>query len=171
MIILIIVGIQCIYIHICIQTLEFMFFCWETRETFSSRFWSRCWVACETKFTTSTPSSVTPYLLPGAQTQSSVSGIKHWPMHGHRLASDIHVSPICSILLCSTAQDRKASSLQECVTAPTSPELVARMLALSSDRLTPAMEATSLMSSSSLSTEMQQINVCIWQAIFKPGDH
>lgn len=51
------------------------------------------------------------------------------------------------------AQDRKASSLQECVTAPTSPELVARILALSSERLTPAMEATSLMSSSSLSTE------------------
>lgn len=41
--------------------------------------------------------------------------------------------------------------MQERVTAPTSSELVAKMLALSSVRLTPAMEATSLMSSSSLS--------------------
>ncbi len=65
------------------------------------------------------------------------------------------VSPISSILLCSTAQERKASSLQERVTAPTSPELVAKILAFSSDRFTPAMEATSLMSSSSLRTQMQ----------------
>lgn len=59
-------------------------------------------------------------------------------------------SPISSILLCSSEVERKTSSLQECVTTPTSSELVARMLALSSERLTPAMEATSLMSSSSL---------------------
>lgn len=64
--------------------------------------------------------------------------------------SVISVSPISSILLCSMAQERKVSSLQECVTAPTSPELVAKILALSSDRFTPAIEATSLISSSSL---------------------
>lgn len=67
-------------------------------------------------------------------------------------------SPISSILLCSSEVERKASSLQECVTTPTSSELVARMLALSSERLTPAMEATSLMSSSSLSTLFQYVN-------------
>lgn len=67
-------------------------------------------------------------------------------------------SPISSILLCSSEVERKASSLQECVTTPTSSELVARMLALSSERLTPAMEATSLMSSSSLWTLFQHVN-------------
>lgn len=73
-------------------------------------------------------------------------------IHGRSVVSDLSVLPISSIRACSTEQERKASSLQECVTAPTSPELVARILALSSDRFTPAMEATSLMSSSSLQT-------------------
>lgn len=59
-------------------------------------------------------------------------------------------SPISSALLLSKEVVRKVSSLQERVTEPTSSELVAKMRALSSDRLTPAMEATSLMSSSSL---------------------
>lgn len=59
-------------------------------------------------------------------------------------------SPISNIFRLSESVKRKASSLQERVTAPTSSELVARMRALSSDRFTPAMEATSLMSSSSL---------------------
>lgn len=53
-------------------------------------------------------------------------------------------------LLLSEEVERKVSSLQERVTEPTSSELVAKMRALSSDRLTPAMDATSLMSSSSL---------------------
>lgn len=38
---------------------------------------------------------------------------------------------------------------------PTSSELVAKILALSSDRLTPAIDATSLMSSSSLQTRRE----------------
>lgn len=59
-------------------------------------------------------------------------------------------SPISRALRPSRDGDRKVSSLQERVTVPTSSELVAKMLALSSVRLTPAMEATSLMSSSSL---------------------
>lgn len=46
--------------------------------------------------------------------------------------------------------ERKASSLQERVTVPTSSELVAKIRAFSSDKFTPAMEATSLISSSSL---------------------
>lgn len=58
-------------------------------------------------------------------------------------------SPISIALWLSRDGDRKVSSLQERVTVPTSSELVAKMLALSSVRLTPAMEATSLMSSSS----------------------
>lgn len=45
---------------------------------------------------------------------------------------------------------RKVSSLQDRVTVPTSSEFVARIRALSSDKLTPAMDATSLISSSSL---------------------
>lgn len=57
-------------------------------------------------------------------------------------------SPISRVLLLSEEVERKVSSLQERVTEPTSSELVAKMRALSSDRLTPAMEATSLMSSS-----------------------
>lgn len=60
------------------------------------------------------------------------------------------VSPISRALRLSRDGDRKVSSLQERVTVPTSSELVAKILALSSVRLTPAMEATSLMSSSSL---------------------
>lgn len=48
---------------------------------------------------------------------------------------------------------RKDSSLHERIFVPTSSELVARMRAFSSLRLTPAMDATSLMSSSSLKGE------------------
>lgn len=62
----------------------------------------------------------------------------------------VGASPISRALLLSKEVDRKVSSLQERVTDPTSSELVAKIRALSSDRLTPAMEATSLMSSSSL---------------------
>lgn len=42
------------------------------------------------------------------------------------------------------------SSLQDRVSVPTNSEFVANILALSSDRFTPAIDATSLMSSSSL---------------------
>ena len=62
----------------------------------------------------------------------------------------VFVSPISRALRVSKEVERKVSSLQDRVTAPTSSELVARIRALSSDKLTPAMEATSLISSSSL---------------------
>ncbi len=62
----------------------------------------------------------------------------------------LRVSPISRALRVSEEVERKVSSLQERVTAPTSSELVAKIRALSSDKLTPAMEATSLISSSSL---------------------
>lgn len=58
--------------------------------------------------------------------------------------------PISNILLCRGAGSRKVSSLQDRVRVPTNSEFVANILALSSDRFTPAMDATSLMSSSSL---------------------
>lgn len=58
--------------------------------------------------------------------------------------------PISSILLCKGAGRRKVSSLQDRVSVPTNSEFVANILALSSDRFTPAIDATSLMSSSSL---------------------
>lgn len=58
--------------------------------------------------------------------------------------------PISNILLCRGAGSRKVSSLQDLVRVPTNSEFVANILALSSDRFTPAMDATSLMSSSSL---------------------
>lgn len=134
-----------------------MCLCWATRETFSIRFWSLCWVAWETHLTTSAPRSVTPYLLPGREPARCVQLYCVWT-DGPLQMNDFGFSPISSILLCSREVERKASSLQECVTMPTSPELVARMLALSSERLTPAMEATSLMSSSSLSTLFQWDN-------------
>lgn len=51
---------------------------------------------------------------------------------------------------CNKPAGRNDSSLQERIFVPTSSELVARIRALSSFRLTPAMDATSLMSSSSL---------------------
>lgn len=60
------------------------------------------------------------------------------------------VSPISRALRVSEEVEKKVSSLQERVTVPTSSELVAKIQALSSDKLTPAMEATSLISSSSL---------------------
>lgn len=62
----------------------------------------------------------------------------------------LFVSPISRALRVSKDVERKVSSLQERVTVPTSSELVAKIRALSSDKLTPAMEATSLISSSSL---------------------
>lgn len=58
--------------------------------------------------------------------------------------------PISKILLCKGAGKRKVSSLQDRVRVPTNSEFVANIRALSSDRFTPAIEATSLMSSSSL---------------------
>lgn len=66
------------------------------------------------------------------------------------LSKVTEASPISRALLLSEGVERKVSSLQERVTEPTSSELVAKIRALSSDRLTPAMEATSLISSSSL---------------------
>ncbi|KAG7265551.1 hypothetical protein CRUP_007701 [Coryphaenoides rupestris] len=69
-----------------------------------------------------------------------------------------------------TAVARKASSLQECVTAPTSSELVARIRALSSVRLTPAMEVTSLMSSSSLHTKHTSPPLGVWFLGIMTGD-
>lgn len=58
--------------------------------------------------------------------------------------------PISSIRRWSDPGWRKVSSLHERICVPTSSEFVASILALSSFRFTPAMEATSLMSSSSL---------------------
>lgn len=51
---------------------------------------------------------------------------------------------------CRRTVGRKDSSLQDRILVPTSSELVARIRAFSSLRLTPAIDATSLMSSSSL---------------------
>lgn len=59
-------------------------------------------------------------------------------------------SPMSRARRVSEEMERRGSSLQDRVTAPTSSELVARIRALSSDKLTPAMEVTSLISSSSL---------------------
>lgn len=70
--------------------------------------------------------------------------VEPWPQPG---SADI---PISSIRLCNGAGRRKVSSLQDRVRVPTSSEFVANILALSSDRFTPAIDATSLMSSSSL---------------------
>ena len=74
----------------------------------------------------------------------------------------LFLSPISRTLRVSEEVARKASSLQERVTAPTSSEFVARIRALSSDRLTPAMEATSLMSSSSLYGGMAERDRTTW---------
>lgn len=64
--------------------------------------------------------------------------------------NDVNALPISSILLCNGAANRNASSLHDLVRVPTNSEFVAKIRALSSERLTPAMDATSLMSSSSL---------------------
>lgn len=69
---------------------------------------------------------------------------------GTLAAAMTHDVPISSIRLCKGAGRRKVSSLQDRVRVPTSSEFVANILALSSDRFTPAIDATSLMSSSSL---------------------
>lgn len=62
------------------------------------------------------------------------------------------VSPISRALWVSVEVERKVSPLHERVTTPTSPEVLAKMRAFSSDKLTPAIEATSLISSSSTSS-------------------
>lgn len=59
-------------------------------------------------------------------------------------------SPVSSMRFWRGIAARKGSSLQDCIWDPTKSELVAIIRALSSLRLTPAIEATSLMSSSSL---------------------
>lgn len=63
--------------------------------------------------------------------------------------------PVSRMRRCSSPVGRKDSSLQDRILVPTSSELVARIRAFSSLRLTPAMDATSLMSSSSLKTRGQ----------------
>lgn len=59
--------------------------------------------------------------------------------------------PMSKILFCRAPMKRNGSSLHDCTSVPTNSEFVAKMQAFSSLRLTPAMEVTSLMSSSSLS--------------------
>ena len=54
------------------------------------------------------------------------------------------------ILFCRAPMKRNGSSLHDWTSVPTNSEFVAKMQAFSSLRLTPAMEVTSLMSSSSL---------------------
>lgn len=78
--------------------------------------------------------------------------------HGARAATVTHDVPISSIRLCKGAGRRKVSSLQDRVRVPTSSEFVANILALSSDRFTPAIDATSLMSSSSLQKRKENSN-------------
>ena len=64
--------------------------------------------------------------------------------------------PVSRMRRCSRPVGRNDSSLQERIFVPTSSELVARIRAFSSLRLTPAMDATSLMSSSSLRTTEEE---------------
>lgn len=68
------------------------------------------------------------------------------------------ILPVSRIRRWSSPGWRKASSLHERICVPTSSELVASILALSSFKFTPAMEATSLMSSSSLQHERWMIS-------------
>lgn len=68
----------------------------------------------------------------------------------------VRLSPMSRTIRVSKEVERKVSSLQERVTMPTSSELVAKIRALSSDKLTPAIEATSLISSSSLEKRQKQ---------------
>lgn len=70
----------------------------------------------------------------------------------------VRLSPISRTIRVSKEVERKVSSLQERVTMPTSSELVAKIRALSSDKLTPAIEATSLISSSSLEKRQRQFS-------------
>ena len=58
--------------------------------------------------------------------------------------------PMSKIRFCRAPMKRNGSSLQDWTSVPTNSEFVAKMQAFSSLRLTPAMEVTSLMSSSSL---------------------
>lgn len=70
----------------------------------------------------------------------------------------VRLSPMSRTIRVSKEVERKVSSLQERVTMPTSSELVAKIRALSSDKLTPAIEATSLISSSSLEKRQKQFS-------------
>lgn len=70
----------------------------------------------------------------------------------------VRLSPMSRTIRVSKEVERKVSSLQERVTMPTSSELVAKIRALSSDKLTPAIEATSLISSSSLEKRQKKFS-------------
>lgn len=75
------------------------------------------------------------------------------------------IVPVSRTRRCNKPAGRKDSSLQERIFVPTSSELVARIRALSSLRLTPAMDATSLMSSSSLMERGRGADRCWWTGI------
>lgn len=91
---------------------------------------------------------------------------RNWSWQAHcQTAAPVHESivvvsyfvPVSRRRLWSRLAGRKASSLQERIWVPTSSEPVAKIRAFSSFRFTPAMDATSLMSSSSLQTQMEEI--------------
>lgn len=100
---------------------------------------------------------------------SAPAGLKGATAHctdRHHRPKHLRHPPVSRIRRCSTSAGRKNSSLQERIFVPTISELVAKIRAFSSFRLTPAIDATSLMSSSSLDreangkTRVQRVCVC-----------
>lgn len=75
---------------------------------------------------------------------------KNTTLYPYTVVTRVLFSPMFKIFFWSASEERKGSSAQERITVPMSSEFVARMHALSSLRLTPAIEVTSFMSSSSL---------------------
>lgn len=111
-------------------------------------------IMCWKKTTQKTWCFVSSFTPPFCTINCIVPHIVHfWLRFRAVLWTKIRLLPASSIRRCSSPGWRKASSLHERICVPTRSELVASILALSSFRLTPAMEATSLMSSSSLSSQ------------------
>lgn len=112
------------------------------------------------KLTASSDTSLSPSFLaadvekPHRHQQTSIAFFlvshKLLNSHGALPIAQQGAIPASMTRRCSRPVGRKDSSLHERILVPTSSELVARMRAFSSLRLTPAIDATSLMSSSSL---------------------
>lgn len=140
-----------------VHTLTTSVRCWAMADTFSSSERSRDSVAWEMKLTASSDTSFRPSFLAADEEkpnrhQGNVDLFPSlFPVYcSISCRSSQGAVPASMTRRCSRPVGRKDSSLHERILVPTSSELVARMRAFSSLRLTPAIDATSLMSSSSL---------------------
>lgn len=139
---------HCTVKHNEVITLTISILCSAITANFSARFFNRSCVACETRATTSDDDVSSMPCLATAKSQMSV----------HVIHATILYLLICRIRCWSNEELRKMSSLHDLIWVPTN-SVEPRIRCDSSARFTPPMAATSLMSSSPLSTQHWWANV------------